>query len=287
MIEFKVSKNTALMLYGVILVITAMLAGVLIKQYQYFKQETQELEQVKESYYQHVEMLKRSLNASIADDSEEPDSEDDKKKNDLTPYLEVVTQEEIKSEDEFELISSEEEQQLRLIKQRLRVFNKPKNTSRKKIIKQVLPKVVKKSMRYGPHRDFAFDWPIDLSKFWLSSLYGPRKLSNGKISFHHAVDMAALKGTPVKAAASGKVILAQFISGYGNCVLIEHSSRYRTRYAHLDSIGVQVGQIVAVGQCIGTVGDTGYVRKSGKDASHLHFEIYHDGERVNPLKYLF
>ena len=75
--------------------------------------------------------------------------------------------------------------------------------------------------------------------------------------------------------------------GQRNFVMIYHDKQYKTRYAHLDSINVHVGQIVKAGQQIATVGDTGFVRKSGKDASHLHFEIYQDGQRVNPLNFLF
>lgn len=283
----KMSRNTALAFYGVLLMLTAGIAGMLLIQYRYYKQETQELEQVKEAYYQHVEMLKRSLNATLIDASEEPESEEDKKKNELEePYLEVTTQDIQKRGIDFEFINSEEEQLLREIKQRSK-NSKIKSIQKKKITKKPLPKIIAKSVRYAPHRDFVFEWPINLSKFWLSSLYGPRQLSNGKVSFHHAIDMAALRGTPVKAAASGRVTFAQYISGYGNCVLIEHNSRYKTRYAHLDSITVAVGQAVYVGEQIGTVGDTGYVRSSGRDASHLHFEVYQDGQRVNPLKFLF
>ena len=99
--------------------------------------------------------------------------------------------------------------------------------------------------------------------------------------------MAACKGTPVKAAASGKVVVAQNLSGYGNCVMLEHNSRYKTRYAHLHRIMVHPGQVVQTGEVIGSVGDTGLVRKSGRDASHLHFEVHQDGRRVNPLGFLF
>jgi len=169
----------------------------------------------------------------------------------------------------------------------LKPFQNFTHTKRKKLVQKVSRSIFQQKSRYKPHRDFVFYWPIDLSKFWLSSLYGPRKLANGELSFHYAIDMASLKGTPVKAAASGKITLAHTISGYGNCVMIEHNDRYKSRYAHLDSISVKVGQAVSHGDYIGTVGDTGFVRKSGKDASHLHFEIYQDGQRVNPLKFLF
>lgn len=131
-----------------------------------------------------------------------------------------------------------------------------------------------------------FDWPVDLSLFWLSSVYGPRKHPRGGKRFHYGIDLAALRGTPVMAAASGTVIQAGAVPGYGNNIIIKHKDGYKTRYAHLHKIYVKKGQKVKQGQKIAAVGATGYVRKSGRDASHLHFEIYSNGSHVNPLKYL-
>ena len=111
-------------------------------------------------------------------------------------------------------------------------------------------------------------------------------MKNRKSRYHYGIDMAALKGTPIKAAASGIVIESALHPGYGNYVLIVHNKKYKTRYAHLHKRKVQVGQKVKAGQIIGTVGDTGLVRKSGKDASHLHFEVYVFGQHVNPLSLL-
>ncbi len=126
-------------------------------------------------------------------------------------------------------------------------------------------------------------WPIERSRFWLSSLYGPRKKRNGSGGFHYGIDMAAPRGTPVRAAAVGVVEQAQYVSGYGNMVLVAHDARYKTRYAHLDTICVKPKQRVQKGTKIGGVGDTGFTIKSGKDASHLHFEVHERGKQVNPL----
>lgn len=129
-----------------------------------------------------------------------------------------------------------------------------------------------------------FIWPIERDKFWLSSCFGPRKGPNGKKSFHTGIDMAAHKGTPVKAAASGAVVqVYEDPLGYGKTIVIKHDHTYKTRYAHLDSMLVKVGQHVQTGQLIGKVGDSGNVRKQGRDASHLHFELYEHGKRINPL----
>jgi murein DD-endopeptidase MepM/ murein hydrolase activator NlpD len=59
-----------------------------------------------------------------------------------------------------------------------------------------------------------------------------------------------------------------------------------TRYAHLHTIAVKKGQEVKEGQLIGSVGSTGHVRASGRDPSHLHFELYVEGKRVDPLTML-
>lgn len=131
-----------------------------------------------------------------------------------------------------------------------------------------------------------FIWPINRDNFWLSSCFGPRKRPNGVWGFHYGIDMAALRGTSVAAAAHGTVIEAGWASGYGNTIVIAHSAMYKTRYAHLDSIVVTQNQHVKQGEKIGTVGDTGFTIKSGTDASHLHFEVYERGKQVNPLPHL-
>jgi len=135
-------------------------------------------------------------------------------------------------------------------------------------------------------KEYGFIWPIDANKFWLSSLFGPRKRIDGTWGFHHGIDMAAVKGTAVKAARAGTVVEASFQAGYGNTVVIKHSEAVKTRYAHLHTIRVYVGQKIKQGAIVGTVGETGFVRKKGKDGSHLHFEVYEHGKRVNPMQCL-
>jgi len=130
-------------------------------------------------------------------------------------------------------------------------------------------------------------WPIERSRFWISSLFGPRRKRSGAWGFHYGVDMASLKGTPVCAAYTGIVVEARYSKGYGNTIVIAHSRKYRTRYAHLSKILVNVGQKVKRGTTVGNVGDTGYVRSSkGRDASHLHFELIEFGKKINPLPFI-
>ncbi len=88
-----------------------------------------------------------------------------------------------------------------------------------------------------------------------------------KMKFHAGWDYAAPKGTPVKAAAKGKVTHAGNAGAYGKLIKIAHAEGYETRYAHLSKILVKVGQTVEAGAHIGNVGSTG--RSTGP---HLHFE---------------
>lgn len=132
--------------------------------------------------------------------------------------------------------------------------------------------------------------PVEKGKYWISSLFGQRKQPDGRMRFHNGIDMAALKGTPVKSAAKGHVEMADEVKGYGKTIVIDHGRvdgrLYKTRYAHLHEISVKKGAEVMQGQRIGAVGSTGHVRATGNDPSHLHFELYVDGERVDPLKFL-
>ncbi len=130
--------------------------------------------------------------------------------------------------------------------------------------------------------EIEFQWPVDKKKFWMSSLFGPRKKPSGSWGFHYGLDMAALKGTPVSAIAQGRVVEVSYNpKGYGKSIVIAHSAKYKSRYAHLDSMCIRKGQYIRMGQLIGKVGDTGNVR--GKNASHLHLEIMIFGKKVNPL----
>lgn len=135
-------------------------------------------------------------------------------------------------------------------------------------------------------RDFLFSWPVERSKFWISSPFGPRRIGKRAWKFHYGVDMAACRGTPVQAAASGIVIESNLHKGFGNCIVIMHNHKYKTRYAHLHARYVKLGEKVTRGKVIGSVGSTGNVRSRGNDASHLHFEVYSFGRRINPMSVL-
>jgi murein DD-endopeptidase MepM/ murein hydrolase activator NlpD len=98
---------------------------------------------------------------------------------------------------------------------------------------------------------------------------------------HTGLDLQGETGDPVRAAASGTVTSAGWSGGYGKVIDIDHGNGFATRYGHLSSIDVQVGQTVKVGQIIGKVGSTG--RSTGP---HLHYETRVAGEAVDPQKFL-
>jgi murein DD-endopeptidase MepM/ murein hydrolase activator NlpD len=112
--------------------------------------------------------------------------------------------------------------------------------------------------------------------------YGWRKDPiSGKREFHHGVDIAANRGTPIRATADGVVSRATRYLGYGKMVQISHGYGMATRYGHMNEILVTAGQKVRKGQIIGRVGSTG--RSTGP---HLHYEVFKAGRRVDPRKYL-
>lgn len=100
--------------------------------------------------------------------------------------------------------------------------------------------------------------------------------------YHPGLDVANPSGPTVVAADSGRVIFAGWDStGYGYMVLVDHGNGYRTRYGHLSQIMVISGQTIGRGQAVGRMGNTGH-----STGTHLHFEIYQNGVRVNPLNFL-
>lgn len=98
--------------------------------------------------------------------------------------------------------------------------------------------------------------------------------------YHTGVDLKA-SYAPLYATASGTVSYAGTMSGYGKIIIIKHSDGYESRYAHLDKIGVKVGQNVRQGELIGKTGKSGRVT-----GPHLHFEIRKNGTILNPMKYI-
>ena len=119
-------------------------------------------------------------------------------------------------------------------------------------------------------------WPFPNS-YRISSTMKPRW---GKQHTGVDIDGFNLEGSAIVAADAGTVISAGVNGGYGNCVIIDHNNGWQTLYGHLASISVGTGQAVSGGQAIGIVGSTGTAT-----GTHLHFEMFSGGGRVNPLNY--
>jgi len=125
-----------------------------------------------------------------------------------------------------------------------------------------------------PHPDpapgYRFAWPI------------VGRVTQGYSEKHRAVDIGAPYGSPVYAAAAGRVSHAGWAqTGYGFTVIIDHDDGWQTLYSHMKGQWVRPGDLVKRGQLIGEVGSTG-----NSSGAHVHFEIRHHGQRLNPQDYL-
>jgi murein DD-endopeptidase MepM/ murein hydrolase activator NlpD len=126
------------------------------------------------------------------------------------------------------------------------------------------------SQSIAKDKQYYVNHPIqNLAGYYIDPVPGYRK-SQG-IHDNNAVDLAIAKGTPILAAAEGRVILARagYNGGFGNIIVISHPNGTETLYAHLSRIGTSTGASVYQGQVIGNVGSTG--RSTGP---HLHFEVH-------------
>ncbi|WP_222104748.1 peptidoglycan DD-metalloendopeptidase family protein [Vibrio harveyi] len=121
-----------------------------------------------------------------------------------------------------------------------------------------------------------------VSRGWrISSGFNPKRLHpvTGRVAPHNGTDWAVPIGTPVEATGDGTVIMTRKHPYAGNYVVIEHGSKYKTRYLHLSKILVKKGQKVSRGQRIGLSGKTGRVT-----GPHLHYELIEYGRPVNAMR---
>lgn len=115
----------------------------------------------------------------------------------------------------------------------------------------------------------------------MTSTFGPRKHPILKtVRIHKGVDWAAPVGTPIAAAFDGEIVFEGNGGGYGNLVRVAHANNRETRYAHMQRFadGKPVGSQVKAGDIIGYIGTTGL-----STGPHLHFELYQDGQAIDPL----
>lgn len=133
--------------------------------------------------------------------------------------------------------------------------------------------------------------PVDLGPFAVTHRPVPGVITSpfgsrvhpifGTTRNHYGIDFNGSRGDPISAAASGVVLSAGWMSGYGNTVVISHGDGFTTLYAHQDELLVSSGDTVSGGDVIGRVGSTGW-----STGPHLHWEIRIDGVAVNPAPYL-
>jgi len=122
-------------------------------------------------------------------------------------------------------------------------------------------------------------WPVDGR---LMSAFGGRTDPfSGEGAMHTGVDLSAAMGTPVRVAADGIVLHAEWFGSYGKVVVVDHGNGLQTLYAHLSRFEVVAGQEIRRGDIVGRSGATGRVT-----SPHLHYEVRMRGTPVNPYPFL-
>jgi murein DD-endopeptidase MepM/ murein hydrolase activator NlpD len=168
---------------------------------------------------------------------------------------------------------SYEEQHL-TIKNKRKVDPNPEDT--KRIIAEKKRKQKAKSLFTETEPKVNFIWPVTGR---ISSIFGLRRFFNGQERRPHSgLDIAADEGTPIKAAADGKVIDAGDFFFSGNMIYLDHGQGIISLYAHLSAIDVKPGDTVKQGEIIGKVGQTGRVT-----GPHLHFAVFANQTLIDPL----
>lgn len=127
-------------------------------------------------------------------------------------------------------------------------------------------------------------WPLEYTRMnRITSGFGYRVSPiTGKVTFHGGIDLSGVWNAKVIVSADGQVIeYRRDHPIYGNLVRVSHGYGFETRYAHMSKVDVWEGQQLGQGDTIGYIGDTG--QSIGR---HLHYEVWKDGEQVDPLNYL-
>lgn len=110
-----------------------------------------------------------------------------------------------------------------------------------------------------------------------------KQVARGFTAYHSGVDLTAPYGSPVRAAAAGKIVFTGSYFGYGNMIDLQHDDGTVTRYAHLSAFArdAKIGHAYAVGETIGNIGTSGHAH-----GAHLHFEVRIQGRAVDPKPFL-
>ena len=134
------------------------------------------------------------------------------------------------------------------------------------------------------HRDLLESTPSILpTNGWTSSSFSTSRMHplHNRLLPHPGIDISAIKGTSIFAAAKGRVVRAGWIVGYGNTIEIDHSFGYSTLYGHADKLIAQPGQEVQRGDVIAQVGSSGIAT-----SAHLHYEVRVNGVAQNPANFI-
>jgi murein DD-endopeptidase MepM/ murein hydrolase activator NlpD len=126
-------------------------------------------------------------------------------------------------------------------------------------------------------------WPIKGGIGHVSMFFGQNENPfSGQYYIHKGIDLSTYRaGDPIVATADGQVVTIDYDEGFGNYVIIKHKHGYYTRYAHMLSSRVRVGQRVQQGEAIGYIGNTGL-----STGPHLHYEVHIGSDVVDPYKYI-
>ncbi|ONI43792.1 hypothetical protein AN641_09055 [Candidatus Epulonipiscioides gigas] len=126
-----------------------------------------------------------------------------------------------------------------------------------------------------------FTWPVP-GWTYISSDYAPRINPVLNIQeFHQGIDIPATYGTPVVAAAQGRVIVAGWVNGFGYTIMIDHGDGLVSLYGHNSTLNVKAGDYVKAGQQVAGIGSTGY-----STGNHSHFEVRVNGKHTSPWPFL-
>jgi murein DD-endopeptidase MepM/ murein hydrolase activator NlpD len=131
------------------------------------------------------------------------------------------------------------------------------------------------------YQDFISSYTSIPSVLPVDSRFFSRGFSDSAWSYHWGIDLVAEKGTPVKATADGWVMVADWNVPYGNTIVLYHGYGYFSIYKHAEFLFVHSGSLVKGGDIIATVGESG----SLSTGTHLHFEIWKDGQPVDPIDF--
>ncbi len=131
---------------------------------------------------------------------------------------------------------------------------------------------------FTPERLWSGAWLMPVQGYVSNAFGVQRSVNGGPFGTHGGADIVAEGGTPVVAAASGRVVLAQPLYLLGNSAIIDHGAGLLTAYHHMSSIAVSPGQAITKGDLVGYVGTTGF-----SSGDHLHWEARIHGVKVDPM----